>query len=178
MTDTIEYRTIDKSSWPSRGAWDAEPDKKQWRDAATGLPCLAVRHPSSGHWCGYVGVSKAHPAHGANYDTTHYADEDGPDTRTPAHLALNDVAVHGGLTFASACRHGDDPSRGVCHIPAAGEPDDVWWFGFDCAHCDDLSPGQKLYGDFPSDDVYRDLAYVEGQCADLARQLAAIQSAA
>jgi hypothetical protein len=37
--DTIEYRTIDKSQW-GPGPWQDEPDKKQWQDEATGLPCL------------------------------------------------------------------------------------------------------------------------------------------
>lgn len=168
----IEYRTIDKSGWPERGAWDAEPDKKQWCDEATGLPCLAVRNKSGGNWCGYVGVSKSHPAHGLPYDAWRESDE--PELPA-AQAAVNDITVHGGLTFSDACQHGDDPSRGICHIPEPGEPDDVWWFGFDCAHCDDICPAYRgislTYGE------YRDLAYVEAQCADLARQLAAMEAA-
>jgi hypothetical protein len=62
---TIAYRTIDKSSWP-RGAWDDEPDKKQWQDTATGLPCLIVRN-GVGALCGYVGVPRWHPWHGRQY---------------------------------------------------------------------------------------------------------------
>lgn len=38
---TIEYRTIDKTAWGD-GPWLNEPDKKQWQDVETGLPCLAV----------------------------------------------------------------------------------------------------------------------------------------
>lgn len=53
--ETIEYRTADKSQW-GEGPWTAEPDKRQWRDEATGLPCLIVRGPH-GAFCGYVGVA-------------------------------------------------------------------------------------------------------------------------
>lgn len=62
----IEYRTQDKSDWP-RGPWDNEPDKIQWQDEVTGLPCLIVRGPV-GALCGYVGVPKSHPAYGLSYD--------------------------------------------------------------------------------------------------------------
>jgi hypothetical protein len=53
MTTTTEreYRTIDKSAW-GPGPWTDEPDKVQWTDTATGLPCLAKRNPRGGHWCG------------------------------------------------------------------------------------------------------------------------------
>lgn len=84
---TIEYRTIDKSSWP-RGEWDNEPDKVQWQDAETGLPCLVVRGPH-GAWCGYVGVAKGHPYYEQDYDKVHDVN--------------HDLSVHGGLTFASKC---------------------------------------------------------------------------
>jgi hypothetical protein len=90
-----------------------------------------------------------------------------------------DISVHGGLTYADRCQ-GD-----ICHVPAPGEPDDVWWFGFDCAHCWDVSPGtdalmKKLGSEEPNvrrlDDrtMYRDLAYVRAECESLAAQLAAI----
>lgn len=36
-----EYTTKDKSDWP-RGEWDNEPDKVQFQDEATGLPCLII----------------------------------------------------------------------------------------------------------------------------------------
>lgn len=163
MTETIEYRGVhDKSDWGD-GPWQDEPDKKQWRDEATGLPCLIVRGPS-GSLCGYAGVSKDHPLHGRDYDA------DGVD-----------VDVHGGLTFADGCGHGDDPARGICHVPGAGEPDDVWWFGFDCAHLYDLSPGMnarslKLGIDCDRGDIYRDLHYVTGQVTRLAAQLAALRN--
>jgi hypothetical protein len=58
----------------------------------------------------------------------------------------------------------------ICHLPAPGEPDNVWWFGFDCAHSGDHSPaydrGPRYRG------IYRTLEYVRGQCRSLAKQLA------
>ena len=64
---TIEYKTVDKSNW-ERGEWDNEPDKKQWLDEATGLPCLIVRAPVTGSLCGYVGIAPEHPLFAIGYD--------------------------------------------------------------------------------------------------------------
>lgn len=136
---------IDKSSW-GPGPWQTEPDRKVWKDPATGLVCLANRHGSKGHFCGYVAVLPGHPAYGKYCDSI-------------------DVNVHGGLNYANAC------SGEICHVPEPGEPDNVWWLGFDCAHCFDLSPGSSYRNEF-GDEHYRDLGYVEQQCAQLAVQLA------
>lgn len=88
-TNYREYRTVDKSEW-RRGAWDAEPDKVQWIDAATGLDCLMVRAGHLGYWCGYVGVPEGHAAFEKDYGYV-------------------DVRVHGGLTFSDRCA--DAPTR-------------------------------------------------------------------
>lgn len=161
--ETKEYTTIDRAAkgWPS-GAWDGEPDKVQWPDVATGLPCLAVRHGHSGHWCGYVGVAEGHPWHGKDYDN------------------LNDwPEVHGGLTFADMCRPNGDEARDICHLPEPGEPDHVWWLGFDCAHYGDRSPQDEAYArdrGYPftrsPEETYKTLAYVKAECASLAAQIA------
>jgi hypothetical protein len=152
---TIEYRDIvDRSDWLS-GPWDAEPDKVQWQDPDTGMPCLAVRN-KMGFWCGYVGVTQGHPFFGAGYD----------DEKV-------DVRVHGGLTFSSFCTE-NDKEHGVCHRPDPGEPDHVWWLGFDCCHAFDLAPGvvAVLKNNGASTDVYRNLRYVKRECRKLAKQLA------
>lgn len=112
---TIEYRTVDKSEWP-RGEWDDEPDKVQWPDPATGLPCIA-RRAMRGNWCGYVGVAPGHPLHGRDYDSVG-----------------EHIECHGGLTFAEACEPNAHAARDICHLADAGEPEHVHWFGFDCAH--------------------------------------------
>jgi hypothetical protein len=79
--------------------------------------------------------------------------------------------VHGGLTFSGACGHGD-PAKGICHITGEGEPDTVWWFGFDCAHYGDSCPSHR--SGMLSQGVYRDVAYVEREVASLAAQLKAL----
>ena len=58
--------TMDKSGW-GPGPWWDEPDKEQWADPKTGLPCLIKRN-HFGSLCGYVGVREGHPWHGKNYD--------------------------------------------------------------------------------------------------------------
>jgi hypothetical protein len=153
MTDHHnEPEAIDRTGWPS-GPWDGEPDRVEWRHQ--GLPCLAVRGPL-GAWCGYVGVPPGHPWHGQGYDAV-------------------DAEAHGGLTYAAAC------ARHVCHVPAPGEPADVWWVGFDCGHAEDRIPGMEAAyaamglrlrpSPWPGVEVaYRDLTYVRAEVEDLARQ--------
>ncbi len=155
-----EYRTIDKSEW-MRGEWDSEPDKIQWTDESTGMPCLIVRGPS-GALCGYVGVTDSHPFYEKGYSAA-AVDIDGG------------IEVHGGLTYSDKCQPGEDESKGICHAPTPGEPDDVWWFGFDCYHCFDIGPRrlkQNIKDGFhdPASE-YRSVRYVELQVAKLAKQL-------
>lgn len=177
--ETKEYRTVDKSNW-GRGPWRDEPDKMQWPDPATGLPCLIVRGPS-GALCGYVGVPDTHPWHGKGYDEKVGACTDECTVTEDyeshySHSVGGRIDVHGGLTFANACAHTDDESKHICHVPSPGEPDNVWWFGFDCAHSGDLCP--KYANDdrmscFSSGyDSYKDVDYVRHEVTKLARQLA------
>lgn len=231
-----EWLSADKSAW-GPGPWQSEPDKAQWVDEATGLPCLAVRN-SGGAWCGYVGVLPGHPLHGVDYST----EVEGlaallerrkvdPIGATPSFATLlacltgelhatPEVVfrVHGGITFASRCQpytretwehwrerlrdraaeaaqypQGDAAralheagaalddygrfvafaeSRFICHIPAPGEPDDVWWFGFDCAHAGDASPAYRAFSPSLAHGTYRDLMYVRSEVGQLAEQLA------
>lgn len=99
---TIEYRTYDKSGWQP-GPWMNEPDKKQWQDPETGLPCLIVRGPV-GAWCGYVGVGKDHPWFGKDYTNLSLEWDDPERQKTPEAV----IRVHGGLTFADEC-HAPSP---------------------------------------------------------------------
>lgn len=158
----MQWTFIDRSDWPS-GEWDHEPDKVQWTDEATGLVCL-VHRARMGAWCGYVGMPPTHPLHGREYEGI-------------------DADVHGGLTFADACDPQHDPvtGRGICHVPEPGEPDSLWWIGFDCAHSGDLSPGMhaQLQEIAPGlsmlwHAVYRNLAYARKQTRQLAQQIAAM----
>lgn len=156
---------IDRSTW-GPGPWDGEPDKVQWKDEKTGLDCLAKRSSFSGNWCGYVGLPPGHRFHGKDYDDVRFDGEDPyPD-------------VHGGLTYADGCQHSTDPAKGICHIPAPGEPDALWWLGFDCHHSMDLAPAYEARNEERGwgrdyDKRYRTLGYVKAECAKLAAQLVA-----
>lgn len=148
-----EYRTIDKSGWDA-GPWQDEPDKVSWVDDETDLPCLIVRGPSS--LCGYVGVPEGHPW----FEVHPWFDLE--------------VDVHGGLTYADHCDKDAPEESGICHIPAPGEPDRVWWLGFDTAHHMDLTfysyGGKFVDRDRYPGEVYRDLAYVTAEVESLAQQ--------
>lgn len=149
------------------GPWDKEPNRVNWK--AHGLDCMAIRHAECFHWCGYVGVPPSHPDYGKGYD-----DVEGD--------------VHGGLTYSNEC------DGHICHIPEDGGEDKIHWFGFDCAHCYDMSPGlearlkqlktqrsleasrelQRLYEQDNArfSGTYRDLEWVKKETEKLARQLA------
>lgn len=167
--ETLEWTTIDKSTWMPGGKWHREPDKAQWQDDETGLPCLIVRGPS-GALCGYVGVSEGHPFFGVEYDNCEHdalytKEEDGWERRYPL--------AHGGLTFSDFCHPKEDPSKGICHTVEEGENDRVWWLGFDCAHAGDLCP--KYGHHYPiGGETYKDIEYVRREVRDLAAQLALV----
>jgi hypothetical protein len=160
-------KLIDKSKW-SNGPWNDEPDHVEFRHK--GVPCILHRN-SMGAWCGYAAVEPGHPWHGLDYQGR-YDDETDKYVESPASA----VEVHGGLTYADKCQ-GD-----ICHVAQPGEPDDVWWFGFDCGHGGDTVPGMMAHrAQFPAlfgGGEYRDLAYVRAQAESLADQLIAARSAA
>lgn len=145
------------------GPWVGEPDRIEWR--YRGLPCL-MRRSRLGAWCGYVAVPPGHPWHGRGLDL--------------------DVSVHGGLTFAEPCMEdfvGSGDAGPICHVPLAGEPDDVWWLGFDCAHFTDIVPhlfqAEKkfrpvlAFADCDFNETYRDVSYVQRACECLGDQVLA-----
>ncbi len=143
---------IPKEQWPA-GPWHDEPDVvPAWKDAETGYPCMIHRGPM-GALCGYVAVNPGHPLHG----------------RETTDDAMFAIQVHGGATYASAC------AGEICHVPEPGEPDDVWWFGFDCAHCDDVTPVlHALCPRLSTMGEYRTIDYVKGEIARMAASLKAI----
>jgi hypothetical protein len=145
VTESTRELVIDKSSW-GPGPWQSEPDRLEWR--YRGTPCLIVRGPI-GALCGYVAVPPGHPWHGVDYEKV-------------------DAPAHGGLTYSDRCQE----NGFVCHTPQEGEPAEVWWLGFDCAHANDLSPaymalGARLRFQWQT---YRDLAYVRREVERLADQ--------
>ena len=133
-----------RAGW-REGPWSTEPDRVSWKTRA-GFPALIVRN-TMGNLCGYVAVPPGHPAHGVDGESG----------------ALDDFPEpHGGFTFSVSCR------GAILHVPEPGEPDDVWWLGFDCAHLGDhwqLDEAPDL------DRVYRDIPYVTNECEELAARL-------
>jgi hypothetical protein len=147
----------DRSLW-GRGPWDDEPDRAVWVDEDTGLDCLVCRSNGLGSWCGYVGLPPGHPWYGLGYDDI------------PAQ-------AHGGLTYSAPCD--GDPESGICHVPAPGAPEHLYWIGFDCAHTGDFWPVMNFidrwldpirYQDLTKLATYRTLAYVQEETRQLARQ--------
>lgn len=149
MSEQIEHK-VDRTNWPT-GPWDEEPeDKLQFEHV--GLACLMLRN-NQGAWCGYVGVPAEHAAYEKSYNAV-------------------DVDVHGGLTYEGKC------AGAICHVPAPGMPDDVWWLGFDTSHWGDEAPGQLAIwgGSEGSQGTYRTQAYVMDQTRQLAEQLKAMEA--
>lgn len=144
------------------GPWVGEADRLEWR--RHGLVCLLTRNPLLGNLCGYVGVPPGHPMHQV--------------TRS---VIQQMVRVHGAITYAKPC----DEEAGVCHVAAPDEPDDLWWFGFDCMHGHDIVPGQVRCFELDDEELdmlagkgvaYRDQQYVCGQIDLLADQLYLLES--
>lgn len=125
-----------------------------------GYFCVVVLH-EFGHRCGYVGIPKSHSLYGMNYDD------------------LDNVSVHGGLSYS-------DNSQKAYPLYMQ---DDIWWFGFDCAHCFDGRDYKAAREHFPlsqerinnlescdlkypnKDELIRTTQYVMKQCKSLAKQL-------
>jgi thiol-disulfide isomerase/thioredoxin len=156
----VAHGVYDRSTWGS-GPWDNEPDKMQYWDSKYNFP-VVIKRNAMGSLCGYVGVSPGHPWYGQRYD------------KVDVHGEY--VSVHGGLTHADGCDHGEW-AKSICHTVPEGQPDDVFWLGFDCGHCDDISPkyvdlNRELRG-FGA--VYRDWTYVTQECKNLAAQAAKVR---
>lgn len=149
----MEWTFIDRAQWPA-GPWDSEAfDKRVWKDADTDLDCMIHRGPL-GSWCGYVGVPSSHSLFGVEFD----------DAENNERFSIN---VHGGLTFSEACGTIDDDGSGICHPSDDG--DHVWWFGFDCAHYRDLTPGMACYTRMSGE--YRTVEFVVEEVKSLAYAL-------
>lgn len=143
---------LDRSSWRD-GPWNNEPDHVVWEH--NGFPCLMHRG-WSGAWCGYVAVPPGHPLHGKDYNDLDY--ESG----------IGSIA-HGGLTYSGPC------SGAICHVAKPGEPDDVHWFGFDCAHSFDRTPYRAFDG-FSGEGSYRSAPFVQRVVNQMAEALSQQES--
>jgi len=128
----IQYN---KNSWPE-GPWQNEPDVERWSDVASGLRCKIWRN-QLGAWCGYAGVVPSSPLYEKDRNSQ----------------KLEDICVHGGLTFSG--KH--------------EEEGDIWFFGFDCCHAGDFIPAINL--DLKQSVHYWDIDKVKDEVTKLARQL-------
>lgn len=163
-----------KATWGD-GPWQDEPDRIYWVDEKTGLPCLIRRAPS-GALCGYVGITTGHPWHEIDYMLCTLSP---PCSESYCeHRPDGQVDVHGGLTYAAGCD--GNKETGICHVPEPDEPDEAWWFGFDCSHYQDLAPAyearnrERGLSPLSEDQAYRDVDYVRSEVLRLAEQLAAV----
>lgn len=142
---------------------DMEPEKNKIKEEgdryefeAFGMKCLMLRHERFLHWCGYVAV----PADSilARKPKSHYYTESELGL-SDFEQDINNISVHGGITY----------------IGKRNKDNDLYW-GFDCGHLGDKSPGidriEKHLGISPTEwDVYRDKEYVIEECKNLAKQL-------
>lgn len=127
----------------------------------------SVIHSIESMWhCGYCGIRKDHPLYERDYsdtlpDVTMKDMKDvkvgkrgiidifcsaGVEDRDHVKLGLY-FDVHGSITYSKSS--GTHPTK---------EPTGLWWFGFDCHHCDDTI-------------ATCDAEYVESECRRFAEQL-------
>lgn len=157
-----------------------------------GYVCVVLFN-AMGYRCGYVGVPKSHPLYGKSCDDyldIKKADIDGREISGvfPFLIALMDeddrvridayFYCHGGITYAGGGEHSNYPIES-----------DLWWFGFDCGHCDDAKEFELAYERFPKYResislqiesekkfhidglIVRTEQYVADECRNLAEQL-------
>jgi len=142
--------------------------EKQWITDKNYLATITI--DSSGTRCGYISVPIDHPAHGLGCNTYDIALDDiteGIHLVVPVMQAINNIEVHGGLTYGNT-KFGQ------------------WTFGFDCAHAwdyPDTIKAVKLFGsehkpyhsDILSDQVIRSKSFCVTECIKLSTQLYAIE---
>lgn len=157
-----------------------------------GLRCVGIAITDMGHRCGYVGVPKGHVLYGIEYhatlpDAVSFVTEEilesaemGSRGAIPVFFSAFSgnsnrldvvIDVHGSLTYSGGGEGAKYP------VPDTG----LWWFGFDCAHCDDgkdfsimddstkeqYNQGLLWHGT----GIVRSKEYVESHLRLLARQL-------
>lgn len=123
--------------------WENEPVEPQTGASPEGLPWCVMRGPL-GAWNGYVGVPPGHLAF------------------VFSNIAKDTLEVHGGITYTREA-----------NTPESAAPNDFLWFGFDCAHVQDITPGSlppmETYA------VYRTLEFALAETLSLAKQLGEFQ---
>ncbi|MEY4520810.1 MAG: hypothetical protein RLZZ499_3410 [Cyanobacteriota bacterium] len=165
---------LDKETW-GPGEWQTEPDLATWIDPGTGYRAIVQRHEVFGTLNGYVGVDQNHPWYQVMFDSP---------LRSGGRIDTL-IAVYGDLTFSG---------YRSCDLLEAS-PEELWYFGFDTAHCFDLCPSPLLSPNVsvstevnnyivemdprrdsdPYPRTYKNFKFLSEQLASLARQLKAVE---
>lgn len=124
----------------NEGPWNMEPSVYVFTEEETGYQCAILRQMSLGHLCGYVRIPEGSILHGKDVDDD----------------LLDDVYVHGGITFS-------ENVDWISDNRVTG-----FYIGFDCSHSGDLRP---FYGYSCKEDTYKTIGYVKEECIKLAKQL-------
>lgn len=164
--------------------------EKTWKSKECYI-CVAIALETRGFRCGYVGVPKTHVFYGKNYyEKTElslddvrriFGEEPQIGKRSPISIFTTDVDklriedlldVHGSITYS-----------GENGYPIEYD-EDVWFFGFDCGHYNDLRdlsitmPKEYFEQAVEHNDILRDenaevrtLDYVVDECNCLSEQL-------
>lgn len=136
-----------------------------------------IKRNGSGAWCGYVGVDENHPWYGKGYSENIVLKDasDSINNRNPNNVNILSVLidlmenriddgtccistaidVHGGITFSDKFDDGTN----------------LWYFGFDCNHCDDYAPAYSARFSDAKGLVYRTKDFVINECYRLVDQL-------
>ena len=140
-----------------------------------GHRCVVI-FTDMGHRCGYVGVNESSPLWCKDYcdylpinKSELEGEEIGKRGVFPLMMAAFDedervridtyFDVHGGITFSSGGKESKYPVES-----------NLYWFGFDCAHCND-----RISALYFSDSEVRTLEYVTQECMNLADQIAEVE---
>lgn len=147
--------------------WKNEPNRKEWKHA--GLKCLILRNTYLGHLCGYVEIPHGHLLYGKSYSSI--APASLLISREKASRGLSDEMVISAILSSAdnSCASLFSVHGGITYSGTLNDRK-TFWYGFDCSHCDDLSPYISGSG------VYRNMAYVKNETESLARQIAALKA--
>lgn len=146
----LETYVYDKAGWTA-GQWSSEPDKVQWQDPLSGIPCLIVRQ--RGLWSSYAGLNQTYTIYGQTAS------------------ALDALLIVGGLevTYAAVADNSGRPLA-IVHTPEAGEPGGLWWVGVGACHDSELLTDEDpMLG--VDDETYRNMRYAMGISQALAEEM-------
>lgn len=120
------------------GEWDKEIDFYQ-EEVADGMLIVIRRHKSLYHLCGYIVL---------------------PTTLLLTDEQINNLNVHGGITFSQTVKGGLDIHNSDSFFYSE-ETETRTAIGFDCAHVGDISPGMlKYFSPFSTLETYKDINFV------------------